>query len=198
MEIESASLMRCGICALEKPLSQFQKRKDRPSYRPSCRSCISQAMKVWRQQNPERVKANNDKRPKKTTRANRKLGIAAVSKASYAAQRYEMDKQRLAERYRANAAKWLKANPDKAAAKKAERRARKLRAQPAWANKFFISEAYHLAQLRTRVTGRPWEVDHIVPLKSDIVCGLHVEHNLAVIPAVINASKGNRYWPDMP
>jgi 5-methylcytosine-specific restriction endonuclease McrA len=42
------------------------------------------------------------------------------------------------------------------------------------------------------------EVDHIVPLKSPLVCGLHVEHNLQVIPATQNRRKHNRVWPDMP
>ena len=71
-------------------------------------------------------------------------------------------------------------------------------AKPAWANDFFIREAYHLAKLRTLATGYPWHVDHIVPLKSDLVCGLHVEHNLQVIPASENVRKQNFYWPDMP
>jgi len=30
------------------------------------------------------------------------------------------------------------------------------------------------------------------------VCGLHVEHNLQVIPRSVNQSKNNRRWPDMP
>jgi len=68
----------------------------------------------------------------------------------------------------------------------------------AWANEFFIEEIYRLARLRTIVTGERWQVDHIVPVKSDLVCGLHVETNLRVVRLIYNASKGNRKWPDMP
>lgn len=69
---------------------------------------------------------------------------------------------------------------------------------PAWANKFFIEEIYELARRRTEITGFPWHVDHIVPLKSELVCGLHVQSNLRVIPAVENHKKKNYFWPDMP
>lgn len=70
------------------------------------------------------------------------------------------------------------------------------RATPSWANHFFIEEAYELAKKRSQVTGVRWEVDHIVPIKSDRVCGLHVEHNLRVIPKLVNISKKNYHWPD--
>lgn len=59
-------------------------------------------------------------------------------------------------------------------------------------------EAYHLAVTREEETGIKWQVDHIVPINSHLVCGLHSEYNLAVIPKKENLSKGNRYWPDMP
>lgn len=93
---------------------------------------------------------------------------------------------------------WDKANLDKHRANAARRKSMKLQATPKWANEFFISEAYQLASMRTKATGIGWEVDHIVPLRSKLVCGLHVEHNLRVITADINLRKGNRYWPDMP
>lgn len=47
-------------------------------------------------------------------------------------------------------------------------------------------------------TGLKHDIDHVVPLISDIVCGLHVEANLSVIPASVNRGKRNRYWPNMP
>jgi len=94
--------------------------------------------------------------------------------------------------------RWRKANLAKAASYAAKARAAKLRATPAWAEQFFIEEAYDLAQRRTKATGFEWHVDHIVPLQSDLVCGLHTHQNLQVAPRSVNCSKQNRIWPDMP
>jgi hypothetical protein len=43
-----------------------------------------------------------------------------------------------------------------------------------------------------------FDVDHIVPINSDIVCGLHCHDNLQLLHKSVNCSKKNRYWPDMP
>ncbi len=89
--------------------------------------------------------------------------------------------------------KYRKANRHKANAIDAKRRASKLKATPAWANKFYIEEIYRLAKDRTKLHGFVWHVDHIVPLINKNVCGLHCEHNLQVIPAHENLKKGNRF-----
>jgi len=93
---------------------------------------------------------------------------------------------------------WRLANPGKAAAKTSAYLARKLQATVSWGNEFFIEEAYRLAALRTAATGFKWHVDHRVPLRSKLVCGLHNEFNLRVIPAKENQAKGNRTWENMP
>ena len=92
---------------------------------------------------------------------------------------------------------YSRARADVEAAKLARRKAAKINATPAWADRDRIAAVYVEAQRLSELTGNPHEVDHIVPLQSRLVCGLHVEHNLQVIPASINRSKSNRHWPDM-
>jgi len=80
--------------------------------------------------------------------------------------------------------------------RKANRRARTLQATPKWYgefDEFVLSEAYRLCKLREQATGVKWEVDHIVPLKGENVCGLHWSANWAVITQFENRSKGVKY-----
>ena len=67
-------------------------------------------------------------------------------------------------------------------------------ATPSWLTseqKQDIAAIYeHMRDCRA-VTGEDYHVDHIVPLKGEVVCGLHVPWNLQVIPAYVNMSKSN-------
>jgi hypothetical protein len=90
---------------------------------------------------------------------------------------------------------YRQANPHIINALNAKRRASKLQATPSWANKEHIDSVYLLASIN-RKAGLDVHVDHIVPLLSDLVCGLHCESNLQLLHSSNNTSKGNRHWPD--
>lgn len=107
-------------------------------------------------------------------------------------------------------AAWRKANPDKIKGYAAEtrkkfkaerladvrkRQAQKQNATPSWANDEEIKYFYRLAKYFTDLSGGfvKYHVDHVVPLRGKNVCGLHVEHNLQVLPAHLNHAKGNKH-----
>lgn len=60
-----------------------------------------------------------------------------------------------------------------------------------------ILEIYAECKKVSLNTGTPHEVDHIIPLMGDIVCGLHVPWNLRIIPAKENRRKTNKFIPEL-
>jgi len=75
-------------------------------------------------------------------------------------------------------------------------RASRLNATPTWLTdeqRKEINNIYRVCQKVSAHTNVQHNVDHIVPLKGETVCGLHVPWNLQILPEKINKSKGNRY-----
>lgn len=74
-----------------------------------------------------------------------------------------------------------------------KRRARE--AAPRWLTqeqKKHIAAIYVQARALTKATGIKHVVDHIVPLRSEVVCGLHVPWNLQIMTHNENCAKSNK------
>lgn len=78
----------------------------------------------------------------------------------------------------------------------AKRRQALARATPAWRDQRAIENVYQEARRLTAETGVKHEVDHIVPIMGEKVCGLHVEANLQILTKTANTRKHARF-PDM-
>lgn len=90
---------------------------------------------------------------------------------------------------------WKQNNLVKIRADTKARRRRHREATPPWLSrrqKTEIRQIYQTAITMTKVTGEQYVVDHIVPLRSDIVCGLHVPWNLRIITREENLAKSNK------
>jgi hypothetical protein len=86
-------------------------------------------------------------------------------------------------------------NPDYYNVLTSLRKRRHRNATPKWLTykqKNEIKQLYQIAVTMTKTTGERYVVDHIVPLISDEVCGLHAPWNLRVITQEENLKKSNK------
>ena len=75
-----------------------------------------------------------------------------------------------------------------------ERRKKRDKSLPPWADKKAIRAIYFEARRLTASTGVKYEVDHIIPSNHPLVCGLHVETNLQIITEFENITKSNTFY----
>jgi 5-methylcytosine-specific restriction endonuclease McrA len=136
---------------------------------------------------------------------NKKRSEKPKSEASRAAGKRYYEKNKEAVKARANARpkdevgqykrKYKEANPELYKALVSVRKRRHRSATPKWITpeqKLAIRQLYLQAMQLTKMTGERYVVDHIVPLISDEVCGLHVPWNLRVITQEENLKKSNK------
>jgi hypothetical protein len=69
-------------------------------------------------------------------------------------------------------------------------------AECSWANPDLLKLAYKTRDERQKLEQTLYNVDHIVPLKHPLVCGLHNEFNLRIITAAENLRKSNKFDPE--
>lgn len=136
---------------------------------------------------------------------NEKRKLKPKSEAAKEAGRRYYERNREVVKARANARppeekkSWKKIhkqrNPDYYNVLTSLRKRRHRNATPKWLTrkqKEEIKQLYLIAVTMTKTTGERYVVDHIVPLISDEVCGLHVPWNLRVITQEENLKKSNK------
>ena len=195
-----ANNSRCLICHRNATRLDKQNNPERErAYRQRTAEKQKESAREWVRKNPERRREicsrSNKKNIEKRLEYNRQWRAANPDLQKRTERRYyENNREERAEATR----RYKRKNRALFAAKQRERQADKRQATPFWADRSAILAYYEQAQTLTEVTGDQYTVDHIVPLRSDLVCGMHVESNLQVMLYSENYSKGNRWWPDMP
>ena len=164
----------CPKCSNEKSLSEFGVRKDRPDgdggFQPKayCKPCEAIVTRESYYRRHEKAKEQGRKSQAKQRETNR----ARVNeiRAQCAKRNKHYENARTSERYHL-----------------------KKLCMPKWANKKYIELFYLGAQIESERTGKKVHVDHIVPIKNDLVCGLHCEDNLQLLFAEANLAKSNSF-----
>jgi hypothetical protein len=174
-------------------------REYRRRYYLANRDRALEVAREWSAKNPDRAKEHKRRHAAKNVEHNRerskKYRAANPDKCKAATANWRRNNAE--HKTQLNQA-WKASNPHKVAASRVDRRLIEARSCPPWADRDAISAIYRDAISCSQVAGEPYHVDHIVPLRSKFVSGLHCEANLRIVPGKENLRKGNRHWPDMP
>jgi hypothetical protein len=168
---------KCRVCATAEEVLRYKKnhrsiREQRNSHYATNKEQLREKIYEWRKANPDSHKAAAQK---------------WASKNKERKNSYERERYAKSERMRIMAAERCR-----------RYQASKKQATPRWASIPAMRVLYAKSKEWSRITGQEWHVDHIVPILSKNVCGLHVPANLQLLAGAINISKLNRAWPDMP
>lgn len=155
---------KCSVCDLEVFSKGFCTKHYRKNYYLTHKEKHNNQMAEWRRVNKERS--------------------TAMVKRAFLKKREE---------YLAKRKLWAQANKGRVNAKTARRRAKRLKAQPAWLTPLHIDQmtAIYLEAKKIHLA----EVDHIIPLQGKNVSGLNVPWNLRITHRSENRQKSNSLPP---
>lgn len=181
--MERITEKKCSKCCIEKPAQEnFLWVKTR--YHSWCNVCRKDEKRQWYLKNQESEKAKGKEFHKTYYPANKeKISTRTIEW-----------QQKNKEKYSAKSKRHYQNNKEKSFANSAKYRAARRNACPKWfdrATQEQIEKIYIDARKISSETGVAHEVDHIIPLVSDVVCGLHVPWNLQILTQFKNRSKRN-------
>jgi len=149
----------------------------------ACVECVKEDWKIDNEKRKEKPKSEAAKAAaKRYYERNREAVLARASARPNEAKQAYRNKHK-------------QENPELYKALTSVRKRRHRDATPKWITpeqKLAMRELYLHAQKLTAMTGERYVVDHIIPLISPEVCGLHVPWNLRVITQEENLKKSNK------
>lgn len=165
----------CSRCKRLKPLEEFHKlHSSRDGLQYRWKTCHKRANQIYCQTEVGKEKQRLAVEKYRLAHPERERQSKIVSGHKY----------RASGKGKASNMHWKKLNKGLVNADCAKRRAAKLRAIPSWSDAESIKRVYVNCP-------KGFHVDHIYPLISDWVCGLHCEDNLQYLVAAENLSKKN-------
>lgn len=177
---------RCVLCVKDSYNKFFVNNKEKISQQCKIRwqrnkTQYCEQYKEYRETNKEKIANKN-----KTHRSKNKERYSAYKKHYYSEHK---------EQIKQHSSKYSKNNRHIGAAAKSKRKALKINATPKWLEKeiLFVTALYGAARYLSTLTGNTYHIDHIVPLNSNCVCGLHCLDNLQILLAEDNLNKSNKF-----
>lgn len=179
-------IRECTKCRVIQPLDCFSIAANRPKSGgrlTQCRACTNAAARIRMARNPG-LQIEYNKKSRSNPEVKRRL--------------YEINREwskKNKHHHRALISDWRKKNPAGHRARVQERKAlvRMGASYITHEMRTSIKDIYKECISLEASSGIRHHVDHIIPLRGDGVCGLHVPWNLQIITAENNMKKGNRF-----
>ena len=198
---ERAATKQCSKCKETKPVAEFYKDKTKKDGHESrCKICAKRKATKYRDENKDLITATRARDADKNN-AKAKAVYYSDIEASRAQGRItaQAARDRNPENARIATNKWRTEKREDYLVSRgkhtAKRRNLKMSATPyvltEW-EELVMSEIYSQASELSRLTGVKHEVDHIIPLIHNKVCGLHNISNLQILTQTENRKKSNR------
>jgi hypothetical protein len=197
----------CSKCLLVKDISLFTKDSTKhDGLHTNCKDCKNESSRLWKSKNKSRIskvgKIRYENNKSRISEVNKKWKKENYQRALEHNKKWiskDENKEKIAKAQKI----WWENNPGLRPIYSKTRFIAKNNGIPSWLDETKLISIYVLCAQRTKETGIKHHVDHIVPLigkigRIHVVCGLHCDANLQVIPATENLKKNCYYWPDMP
>jgi hypothetical protein len=152
----------------------------------TCEKCICIASNEYKNKNKQKVVDENRAWRHKNKEKNEEYNI------KYRKNYYKNNREIIKE----NVRNWRLLNPDKHSKQSRLRNTRLERQIPGWYEEDLVKQIYIKRDELNKLWGTNLQVDHIIPLVSYTVCGLHCWHNLQLLDKPLNGSKNNKYQTD--